>query len=123
MLYFCSSNNFYNSTFAYLLGSGGTIFSTLPILYQFFAYRKLNAGLQDSLLYAPVFVLDFLGSVAECLYDRDENAQFMPEAALKGTVTATPRKPNGKIASDNAKKDSQGNKYALLDDQEDVMSE
>jgi len=32
--------SFWESTFAYLLGSGGTIASTIPILVQFFMYRK-----------------------------------------------------------------------------------
>jgi len=36
------SGTFWESTFAYLLGSGGTIISTVPILVQFFMYRKLD---------------------------------------------------------------------------------
>jgi uncharacterized protein with PQ loop repeat len=35
-----NSDDFWKSTFAYLLGSGGTIASTVPILYQFHKYRR-----------------------------------------------------------------------------------
>jgi uncharacterized protein with PQ loop repeat len=45
------SNSFWESTFAYLLGSGGTVASTVPILYQFFAYRKVG---DDGLPYEPL---------------------------------------------------------------------
>jgi len=43
---FSDMDEFYESTFPYLLGSGGTIISTIPILYQFYFYRK-----EDSVAY------------------------------------------------------------------------
>jgi len=38
------SSQFYENTFPYLLGSGGTILSTIPILVQFYYYRKTDSG-------------------------------------------------------------------------------
>jgi len=47
-----TSNRFWNNVFPYLMGSGGTIFSTLPILWQFHRYKdKLTPKGEHTTLY------------------------------------------------------------------------
>jgi len=52
------SNDFWGATFAYLLGSGGTIASTIPILVQFFKYKKPAKTGYDPLHYEENLIDD-----------------------------------------------------------------